>query len=246
MHQSVHICLYTQPIFWPQTSSLWVSPTELSGISVSCKIYVILFGPENWSFSFSHLDLIGKTLSALEKHILGQLFIDTPIKGADGCRFKCDEHRQHLKSRKPGIRKEWLGRRAPCSRIPFTWLLWERNATRRPPTSCLAQQHGAPTHGPLGILIFSRTVPPRFGLHVLYTGNWTCHTQTFQRVVGNCKSRHHLVPVLSPGGDWVPRLPHPAVFPYTTEASGPLEAQNEHSLTGVSLAKPLTPFGTHW
>lgn len=117
---------------------------------------------------------------------------------------------------------------------------------RCPPTSCLVQRHGAPAHGTLGILIFSRMVPLGFGLHVLCTGNWTCHTQTFQRVVGNCRSRHHLAPVLSPGGDRVPRPPHPAVSPYTAEASGPLEAQNEHSLTGVSLAKPLTPFGAHW
>lgn len=172
---------------FPQPSSV--------GSLVSCKIYVILFSPENCSFSFSHLDLIGKTLSALEKHILGQLFIDTPIKGADGCRFKWDEHRQHLKSRKPGIRRERLGRRASCWRIPFTRLLRERHAARCPPAACLARQHVAPAYGPLGLLAFSQTVPPGPGLHTLCAGVWTCHTQTFQRserVVGNCTSQHLL------------------------------------------------------
>lgn len=64
--RSIHICLYTQQLFWPTRSPLWISPTELSGISVSCKIYVIFFSPENCSLSFSHLDLIGKTLKDIK------------------------------------------------------------------------------------------------------------------------------------------------------------------------------------
>lgn len=65
-NRSIHICLYTQQLSWPTRSPLWISPTELSGISVSCKIYVIFFSPENCSLSFSHLDLIGKTLKDIK------------------------------------------------------------------------------------------------------------------------------------------------------------------------------------
>lgn len=165
-NQSAHICLYAQPPLWAQTSSLWVSPTELSGISVSCKIYVISFSPENCSFGFSHLDLIGKTLSALEKHISGQLFIDTPIKGADGCRFKWDEQRQHLKRRKHEVMKEPLGMRWSHSRITFIQLLWERNVIRYLPTASFAQQHVGLTHGQPGLLVFSWTAPAVPGLHI--------------------------------------------------------------------------------
>lgn len=179
-NQSVHICLYTQPPFWAQTSSLWVSPTELSGISVSCKIYVILFSPENCSFGFSHLDLIGKTLSALEKHISGQLFIDTPIKGADGCKFEGDEQRQYLKRLKHQIMKEPLGMRWSHSRITFIQCLQERNVTRCLPAASFVQQDAGPTHGHPGLVVFSCTVPASLvsASTSSCAGIWMCDTQT--------------------------------------------------------------------
>lgn len=167
--QSVHICLYTQPPFWTQTSSLWVSPTELSGISVSCKIYVILFGPENCSFSFSHLDLIGKTLSALEKHISGQFFIDTPIKGADGGRFKWDEQRRHLQSRKHEIMKAAGNERVPFEAHIYSVTLGEK-CGRMP------ANHGTRITGPLGIFL-ARCLPCLLAT-ALRAGIWMRDTQT--------------------------------------------------------------------
>lgn len=202
--QSVHICLYTQPPFWAQTSSLWVSPAELSGISVSCKIYVIVFSPENCAFSFSHLGLIGKTLSALEKHISGQFFMDTPIRGADGCRFKWDKQRQHLRSRKHEIVKEPLGVRASCSRVPFIQLLWERKwqdaCQLRALSSGTWERHTdnwAFWHLPAPYL-------PCLLSTALRAGIWMCDTQTFSRskkVVGNCRCCH-LLASSSPQGWW--------------------------------------------
>lgn len=153
-----------------------------------------MFSPENCSFSSSHLELIGQTLSALEKHIFGQLFIDAPIKGADGCRFMWDEQRQRLKSRKHGIKKELFEKeRVPVKDSVYLVALGE-HAARCPPAACAGPEAcgtSTSTRGPLGHLVFSRTDPPVPGLHILCAGIGPCHTQTFQRserLVGSCTS----------------------------------------------------------
>lgn len=207
-----------------------------------------MFSPENCAFGSPHLDLIAKTLSALQKHVLGPCFIDTPVKGAEGCRFAWDEPRQHRRSGKHGVLS---ARAAGRETVPFedqravSAASGEKGAERRvprgPPAADLVWQHVAPTHGYPGcfhgrfrgqpcVLAFGRVIHKR----LRGAGGWLVTADAISFLPHR------------PLQGWCERpraATTPCVSQYITiEASSPLGAKTEHTLTKALPPQPPPRF----